>query len=238
MCSTKNGSSEMHTQLKKHFMQQIEATLGYQKVMREKGKYEDLSGLPDWEYERIITMALAVIQRVTGPDSVYALQAKDASKPNGALPNYYSSFKTVVGILEALYETLAADYLDGVSELIHASVFGDFLEMSQHLLDEGYKDASAVIAGSSLEAHLRHLCMKHGIDTTVMSPSGLKPKKADQMNADLTKGKAYTNLDQKNVTAWLDLRNKAAHGEYEKYNSDQIGLLISGVRDFITRNPA
>jgi hypothetical protein len=45
-------------------------------------------------------------------------------------------------------------------------------------------------------------------------------------------------MDQKNVTAWLDLRNKAAHGHYEQYQKEQVALLISGVRDFITRNPA
>lgn len=228
----------MHSKLKEQFMQQIDATLGYQKIMREKGTYEDLSGLPDWEYERIITMSIAAIQRITGTDSVYAQQAKNAGKPKGTRPDYYSSFKTVVGILESLREALAADYLDTASELIHASVFADFLEMSQHLLDEGYKDASAVIAGSSLEAHLRQLCDKFGIDTTVVTSSGVKPKKADRMNADLLSGKAYSVLDQKNITAWLDLRNKAAHGEYDKYNSDQVGLLLSSVRDFIARNPA
>lgn len=228
----------MHTQLKEHLLQQIDDTLAYQKVMREKGDYEDLSGLPHWEYERIITMALAVIQRVTGTDSVYTQQAKDASKPKGVRPDYYSSYKTVIGILESLRVAIAADYRGTTSELIHASVFGDFLEMSQHLLDEGYKDASAVIAGTSLEAHLRQLCGKYEIDTAVMTSSGLKPKKADRMNADLSKEKAYSEIDQKNVTAWLDLRNKAAHGEYGKYNSDQVGLLILGIRNFITRNPA
>lgn len=58
------------------------------------------------------------------------------------------------------------------------------------------------------------------------------------MNADLSSAKAYSILDQKNVTAWLDLRNKAAHGEYAKYVAEQVGLLISGIRDFIDRNPA
>ena len=182
-------------------------------------------------------MALAAIQRIAGADSVYAKQAKDASKPAGHGGDY-TSYKTVISILEALRETIAADYLDTAAELIHASVFADFLEMAQHLLDEGYKDASAVIAGSSLEAHLRQLCPKHGIDTTITTSSGLKPKNADRMNADLTKAKVYAELDQKNVIAWLDLRNKAAHGKYDKYNSDQVGLLISGVRDFITRNAA
>jgi len=110
--------------------------------------------------------------------------------------------------------------------------------MSQHLLDEGYKDAGAIIAGSSLEGQLRQLCTKFGADPTVTTASGLSPKKADRMNADLSAKKAYSVLDQKNVTAWLDLRNKAAHGEYAKYTSEQVGLLISGIRDFITRNPA
>ncbi len=37
--------------------------------------------------------------------------------------------------------------------------------MAEHLLDEGYKDAATVIAGSSLEPHLRQLCQKSGIPT-------------------------------------------------------------------------
>ena len=53
-----------------------------------------------------------------------------------------------------------------------------------------------------------------------------------------TRAEVYSKLDQKNVTAWLDLRNKAAHGHYDQYESAQVGLLISGFRDFITRNPA
>ena len=58
------------------------------------------------------------------------------------------------------------------------------------------------------------------------------------MNADLCKAGAYTKLDQKNVTAWLDLRNKAAHGSYDSYTKDQVVLMIAGIRDFITRNTA
>ena len=58
------------------------------------------------------------------------------------------------------------------------------------------------------------------------------------MNSDLAGTQAYSKLDQKSVTAWLDLRNKAAHGEYGKYRSEQVALLNQGVRDFISRNPA
>jgi len=227
----------MQDKLKDHFLKQIDAVLGYQEVMRENSEYDDLSGMPKWEYQRIITMALAAIERIAGRDSVYAQEAQRASKPDDPR-RYYECFKTVVSMLESLREDLAADYLDTAAEIIHASVFADFLEMSRHLLDEGYKDAAAVIAGSSLEAHLRQLCNVQGIDTKVSTSSGRKPKKADRMNADLMKAKAYSQLDHKNVTAWLDLRNKAAHGEYDQYNAEQVGLLASGIQDFLTRNPA
>ena len=227
----------MHAELKEHFLRQIDDVLRYQETMRERSKYEDLSGLPEWEYQRIITMALAAIERVAGRDSVYAQQATQASKPDDPR-RYYGCYKTVISLLESLREALAADYLVTAAEIIHASVFADFLEMARHLLHEGYKDAAAVIAGSSLEAHLHQLCVRHGVDTEVSASSGLRPKKADRMNADLAKGKAYSHLDQKNVTAWLDLRNKAAHGEYDQYNAEQVGLLTTGIQDFLTRNPA
>jgi hypothetical protein len=133
---------------------------------------------------------------------------------------------------------LAAGYVRSQRELLHAELFADFLEMAQHLLNEGYKDAAAVIAGSSLEVHLRQLCQKSGITCEATSGGSTTPKKADRLNSDLAAASTFSKLDQKNVTAWLDLRNKAAHGKYAEYETPQVNLLIGGIRDFITRNPA
>ena len=110
--------------------------------------------------------------------------------------------------------------------------------MAEYLLEEGYKDPAAVITGSTLEEHLRKLCIKNGIDIEIMSKGKLKPKKADSLNSELAKQGVYSKLELKSVTAWLDLRNKAAHGEYSKYKENQVKQLIIGVRDFIIRNPA
>ena len=106
--------------------------------------------------------------------------------------------------------------------------------MSKHLVLSGYKDAAAVMAGSTLEAHLRQIANKFSVQVEVSD----RPKKADAINSDLAKISAYNKLDQKNVTAWLGLRNQAAHGNYNEYDKQQVNLLISSVRDFITRNPA
>jgi hypothetical protein len=106
--------------------------------------------------------------------------------------------------------------------------------MATYLSASGYKDAAAVVAGSTLEAHLKQLCARHGISVD----SGGKPKKADLLNSELVAGSAYSKLDQKNITAWLGLRNDAAHGNYSAYDKEQASLLIDSVRHFITKFPA
>jgi hypothetical protein len=134
--------------------------------------------------------------------------------------------------------TIANGFLTDVKEIIHGELFSDFLDMADYLSSEGFKDASAVMVGGVLESHLHQLAIKHGIDLEIVINSNIKPKRADQLNADLAKQKIYNLLEQKNVTAWLDLRNKAAHAKYEEYTIDHVSLMLQGVRSFIARYPA
>lgn len=119
--------------------------------------------------------------------------------------------------------------------LISADVFADFLEIADYLLSEDYKDPAAVMIGSVLEEHLRQLCQKSGIGIEFASKGSMRPKKADRLNSELTKKEIYNKLEQKSITAWLDLRNKAAHGQYDEYTKDQVSFMLQGVRDFILR---
>lgn len=203
--------------------------------LRARAEHGDLSDLPEGDLVRFVTRARAVIHRVAGTPSPYVDQCEQIAKGE-----QYPGFIAIhlVGVVESLRTDVAAGYLQSQRELVHGELFADFLEMSQHLLDEGYKDAAAVIAGSSLEAHLRQLCTKAGIDLAIQSGPDVIPKKADRLNADLAGAGVYGKLDLKNVTAWLDLRNKAAHGNYDQYQAGQVALLVSAVQDFITRHPA
>jgi uncharacterized protein (DUF2164 family) len=145
------------------------------------------------------------------------------------------SMEDLVGVLRALRADYEAGYIESMTELIHADIFTDFLEMARYLLDEGYKDSAAVIAGGILEEHLRKLCEKSSIQT--LKPDG-KFKKVETMNAELASAGVYSKGDQKNVTAWYGLRTNAAHGHYDQYTKDQVALMVDSIRDFITRNPA
>jgi len=217
------------------FLTQLDEVLQEFAALRKRSQHDDISDLPVGEVVRFVTRARAAIHRVAGKPSVYVEQCEEIMK-RGGYPGYLA--RQLVGVLESLRTDTSLGYLKSQRELLHGELFGDFLEMAQHLLGEGYKDAAAVIAGSSLEAHLRQMCQKSGIPTEVKSGGGVTPKKADRLNADLAGGDVCSKLDQKNVTAWLDLCNKAAHGLYDQYSAAQVALLISGIRDFITRNPA
>ena len=219
--------------IQEDFLAQLDGLLVEFEGMIRNSKYDDASDLPDEEVGRFVSRAEAAIQRIAGRPSTYADQSDRVFKAGG-FPGFLA--RALSGILQALRADLAAGFVRSQRELLHAELFADFLEMAQHLLNEGYKDAAAVIAGSSLEAHLRQLAQKTGI--SIITGEAATPKKADRLNSDLTTANTYSKLDQKNVTAWLDLRNKAAHGQYGEYETRQVNLLIAGIRDFITRNPA
>ena len=107
--------------------------------------------------------------------------------------------------------------------------------MASYLLSEGYKDPAAVMIGSVLEEHLRQLCTRNSITTFNLKDGRQIPKKADTMNNELAAAGVYGKLEQKNVVAWLDLRNKAAHGLYGDFRKEQVHIMEMGVTDFISR---
>lgn len=218
------------------FLQQIDAVLASYNALRGRTQMDDMSNLPEHERQIVVSRAIAAINRIAGPNSSYVAEVRRVLVTS---PRIFQHINQVIGVLGALREDVATGYLQTAIELAHGEVFGDFLEMAQHLLDSGYKDAAAVIAGSALESHLRALATKANIPLADQKPDGtMAPRKSDRINSELASASIYGKLEQKNITAWLDLRNKAAHGHYADYVADQVRLLIDGTRDFITRNPA
>lgn len=184
--------------------------------------------------QEITTLMCAALKRFAPPGSAYLDQMESVFKNTlrsvGRSKEEEIEFR-LQGVLRALWADYAADRLQTFRELIHADLFSDFLEMAEYLLEEGYKDAAAVMGGGVLEEHLRKLCGKHGV--TIPD----KPK-LDKMNADLVKASAYGQNDHKQVTAWAAIRNSAAHAEYKKYGDEEVKIMLAWVRAFISRNPA
>ncbi|MCH7639975.1 MAG: hypothetical protein IH855_11025 [Bacteroidetes bacterium] len=186
-----------------------------------------IKGLP---MDGFRSAALSFIERVYGRDHTHYQQFTEHTAHT-----YQSSAESGLAILKAIRTEIAGGWLFTIRGLVAAEMFSDFLDMAQHLLDQGYKDPAAVVIGSVLEEHLRQLCVKHSID--IADPKGGKmiPRKADRLNSDLTKNETYTALDQKQITAWLGLRNDAAHGKYASYTEEQVKNYLAGVTEFMAR---
>lgn len=111
-------------------------------------------------------------------------------------------------------------------DLVEAEVLDDFLKQAQFTLNSGYFQSAAVIAGCVLEDSLRKLCVKFSVDVST------RPK-LDQMNSDVAKAGAYNKLVQKRITALADLRNKAAHGQWDQFTKADVEEMLSAVRRFV-----
>jgi hypothetical protein len=180
------------------------------------------------EWAGLRAASLSFIESTFGRDHSYYSEFD-----KGVRDSHISSGEHAFGVLTAIRDQIKGGWIETTKGLVTAEVFADFLEMAGHLLDQQYKDPAAVLVGGVLEEHLRQLCGSAGVD--VADPSTLTPRKADSLNADLAKAGKYDKGDQKQITAWLDLRNRAAHGKYSEYTKEQVVLMLDGVRNFLLR---
>ncbi|HEV8286844.1 MAG TPA: hypothetical protein VGQ09_21190 [Chitinophagaceae bacterium] len=221
--------------IKDIFLKQLNQILIEFEKLKASAKYEDLSDIAHDKVENLtvlLTKAKATIARVTGTNSEYykdilsTIERKDRHEG--------TKLRLIVGTVSALKSDLESGYLKSLHDIIQTEVFSDYLDMADYLISVGLKDPSAVIIGSTLEIQLRDLCKTNSIDTEIQNSKGqLIAKKADTMNADLTKKSIYSSVYQKQITAWLHIRNSAAHGNYNDYTIEEIKLMLQGVRQFI-----
>jgi len=190
----------------------------------------------DPRYGVLATRMAAAIERLAPVSSAYHVEA-NGYVPAAMPPRLRAS--GMARVLNALRDDYAAGYLFEIEQSIRRGVFSDLLDMAAHLL-EGYEHLHAatsagVLAGATLEEYLRKLADANGIAT---ANSGGEPVKAESLNTELRGEGVYDLSEQMQVTAWLDLRNKAARGRRDEFSADQVRLMIQGVRDFTVRHLA
>jgi hypothetical protein len=173
----KKGETDLKKGLAEVALPQIDDLIAKFEILRRR---QQASGLSDWsaipedEADEFVTAGMAAIHRIAGPDSQFAIQTEKIIEQYHLWR--FAVIPHLCGTLRALRQAVASGYLDNVQELIHASVFADFLEMAEHLLGEEYKDSAAVLIGGVLEGHLRKLCDKNGIPTVIKDSKKLSEK--------------------------------------------------------------
>jgi len=187
---------------------------------------DDAGGLRRW-----LTSARNLMLNFVGTDTthcqafekLYADWGDDYFEPD------IDQTKEMVGILEATRDDIAAGFMFKRDLLISAANFGDILEQAEHLLSSDYKNAAAVLIGAVLEGTLRRLCERRELPYTAKDTM-------EPLNVKLAKDGAYESMTQKMITTWGDLRNKAAHGHFEKYTDAEVRQMLQWVSGFVEQH--
>jgi len=168
------------------------------------------------------TSSLALLSATLGPESVHYREFEECCKKSLCHQAIQG-----LGILKAVREDIAGGYLQKVEMLVSASVFSDFLEMAEHLLDNGFKDPAASLIGAVLEDGLRRICRNN--DLPVKSDDNIS-----SLNRKLADKDVYNRLQQREIEVWNKLRDYADHGHFDEYKIDNVKDMLEGVQKFLS----
>ena len=123
-------------------------SMGEEVLATRRPKPPDLLGddpVNDGLYQQWRTSSLAFLKATLGSDSTHYIDFEERSKWS-----WYRDTELGLAILRAAKDDIEGGYLQKVENLVSAEVFSDFLEMAEHLLDNGYKDPAASLIGAVL----------------------------------------------------------------------------------------
>lgn len=166
------------------------------------------------------TNALSLLDRSFGRESVHFVSL---SKHCDGFIGWERQFEECRSIFKAAREDYEGGYLFSVRALVKAEVLSDAFQQARELLASNYKGPACILCRVALEAVLKELC-----DRKTISHG-----KLDKMNADLCKAGVYNMAKQKQITAWAEIGNKAAHGEWDQYTSNDAQAMLDGVESLV-----
>jgi hypothetical protein len=127
--------------------------------------------------------------------------------------------------------------------MIEDEVTVDLMQQAEALLNENKAQPqnayshlpAAVLAGAVLEHFLRTLCQRQSPPIPLNLENGNLKTLATLVN-DLEKANLYNSVEKKQLKTWVDVRNHAAHGHFDKFEARQVAEMIEGIKAFIQRH--
>ena len=179
----------------------------------------------------------SLLDQVLPLNSVHRKLIEREAEP---LDNAKSSLQDHLNDLKALREDFEKGYLEDLTPQIEAEIASDYLGQAESLLAEGQPGKydhvpAAVLAGAVLEKALRKLCdnQQHPLPTV---DNNSKPLMLNRLIPDLKKAGAYNEAMAKQLLAWADIRNHAAHGRFDQFTREQVGLMVQGIGHFLAQH--
>ncbi len=185
--------------------------------------------LAEWK-----TNCISLLRQVLPRESVHEGLINDFR----TLKNYNKSLLEVcIANLKAIKEDFEQGFLGDLILQIESENAADYMGQAEQLLAEGTTGRydhvpAAVLSGAVLEKALRNLCIKQIPPISTIKDKG-GPLNLNSLIVELKKAGVFHETKAKELTAWADIRNKAAHGEFEKFTRSDVELMIKGIENFL-----
>lgn len=171
--------------------------------------------------------AKTVVENLVGRESRYFRELERVLGGKGAANLYLIEHLVVAeGVLQAAVADLTSGVLVDEELRIASEVFDSVLQEAKYLNESGHKDASAVLGRVVVEDALKRLARQEGI---------VEEKKASVLNDKLKGSGRYVQAQWRQIQAWLDIGNDAAHGRFESYDAAMVGAMLDGIEGFLAR---
>jgi hypothetical protein len=168
---------------------------------------------------------LNLIENITDKKSVFRLNFP-CSYIDYSEDNFSQSISHYLSVLKALQEELKCGYLQGVESIVTRNTLSSIIDEAKILLKAKYKDASAIYCRVILETAVKKYCDKNKITF----------HKNDKLSSLLDKLKAkdfFSIPEWRQVQAWIDIGNAAAHGDFSQYSESDVQSMLNGIEAFI-----
>lgn len=230
-----NGEITLSAAVKKIILAQLDIFIVEgQRLAKALRNMLEIQTLTESELRAFVVGALDVIARIAGESSDFYKRIPLDELKVMIRPKSYDSkiIPATVGSLMALRLAVESGLLISLEDRLRASIHDDFLQQAQELLDVKYHVAAMVLIGGVLEDHLRKLCANRSIATWTGHGNLTKYNEA------LWKESVFTKPEWRGVTKIVDVRNDAAHGDFEKVQLLDVKDAWQQVSRILTTYPA
>jgi hypothetical protein len=150
-------------------------------------------------------------------------------KEDTKMPEISEKLSNIKGLLDADLDDLKNGFLLGQEFIIANEVFDSVLEEAKFFIfEQKNKDIGAILLRIVLEDAIKRIGKKEGVDT--------ETKKVSVVNDELKTSNYFIQTVWRQNQAWLDIGNKAAHGNFSEYDLAQVENFYNGLVNFLSTN--
>lgn len=195
-----------------------------------------INGYKSLDVEKFVewrTNAATLLALVVPKGHVHRPAVEDITQLQGS----YERLQEAVSLLRGIKDDLERGFLDGIAAAIEAEIAANYMGQAEQLLAEGQRGKydhvpAAVLAGAVLEKALRALCEQQEPPISLKGSNG-GFKTLGPMVDELKKVGVFNEAKAKQLRAWADIRNLAAHGEFTQFKRTDVEAMIAGINTFL-----